>query len=99
MLPMWPALAKHGHLRMTDCPGVGEKFSVLMKSTAQTQKPAATTAVVAVTVIAAATLIGAWIFQYGFDIVPCELCLEQRYAYYFVIPAGALACDRGVARP
>ncbi len=63
---------------------------MLMKSTAQTRKPAATTAIVAVTVIAAATLIGAWIFQYGFDIVPCELCLEQRYAYYFVIPAGAL---------
>jgi disulfide bond formation protein DsbB len=57
-----------------------------MKSTAQTRKPAATTAIVAVTVIAAATLVGAWIFQYGFDIVPCELCLEQRYAYYFAIP-------------
>ena len=63
---------------------------VLMKSAVQAQKPTATVAVVAVTLIAAATLIGAWIFQYGFGIVPCELCLEQRYAYYFVIPAGAL---------
>jgi disulfide bond formation protein DsbB len=70
-----------------------------MRSTAQTQKAAATTAAVAVTVIAAATLIGAWIFQYGFGLVPCELCLEQRYAYYFVIPAGALlaiAASRGL---
>ena len=70
-----------------------------MKSTAQTQTSAATAAVLAVTLIAAATLIGAWIFQYGFGIVPCELCLEQRYAYYFVIPAGALlaiAASRGL---
>jgi disulfide bond formation protein DsbB len=73
---------------------------VLMKSTVEAERPAAATAVVAVTLIAAATLIGAWIFQYGFGIVPCELCLEQRYAYYFVIPAGALlaiAASRGLA--
>ena len=38
----------------------------------------------------AATLIGAWIFQYGFDIIPCPLCLEQRYAYYLAIPVAAL---------
>jgi len=46
-----------------------------MKSAVQAQKPTVTVAVVAVTLIAAATLIGAWIFQYGFGIVPCELCL------------------------
>jgi disulfide bond formation protein DsbB len=70
-----------------------------MKSAVQAQRPTATVAVVAITLIAAATLIGAWIFQYGFDIVPCELCLEQRYAYYFVIPAGgllAIAASRGL---
>ena len=75
--------------------------NVLMKSAVQAQRPAATLAVAAVTMIAAATLIGAWIFQYGFNIVPCELCLEQRYAYYFVIPAGALlaiAAWRGLDR-
>jgi disulfide bond formation protein DsbB len=74
---------------------------VLMKSAVQAQSPTATLAVAAVTVIAAATLIGAWIFQYGFNIVPCELCLEQRYAYYFVIPAGAvlaIAASRGLDR-
>lgn len=36
--------------------------------------------------LSAATLIGAWIFEYGFSILPCPLCLEQRYAYYLVIP-------------
>jgi disulfide bond formation protein DsbB len=36
------------------------------------------------------TLIGAWIFQYGFGYPPCPLCLEQRYAYYFAIPLAVL---------
>lgn len=51
----------------------------------------------AICVIAAATLVGAWIFQYGFDILPCPLCLEQRYAYYLIIPLAlvlALAAPR-----
>jgi len=39
---------------------------------------------------AAATLIGAWIFQYGFGYPPCPLCLEQRYAYYFAVPLAVL---------
>lgn len=53
--------------------------------------------------IAAATLGGAWFFQYGLDIRPCPLCLEQRYAYYFLIPfslllvlAGARGAPRGM---
>ncbi len=49
----------------------------------------AKTAPLAIAILGAATLIGAWIFQYGFGIQPCPLCLEQRYAYYFAIP---LAC-------
>jgi disulfide bond formation protein DsbB len=72
---------------------------MLMQSAVQAQKPNSTISVFAVTLIAAATLIGAWIFQYGFGLVPCELCLEQRYAYYFVIVAGALltvAASRGL---
>jgi disulfide bond formation protein DsbB len=50
----------------------------------------ALTAAAAVTAIAAATLSGAWYFQLVLDIVPCPLCLEQRYAYYLAIPLGAL---------
>jgi disulfide bond formation protein DsbB len=38
---------------------------------------------------AAATLAGAWIFQ-GFGIVPCELCLKERIAYYGAIPLAAI---------
>ena len=73
-----------------------------LSSAALSRAPAPLLPSLAVTLIAAATLIGAWIFQYGFDILPCELCLEQRYAYYFVIPFGALltlAAARGLGRP
>ncbi len=47
-------------------------------------------AALAVTVIAAATLSGAWYIQLVLDILPCPLCLEQRYAYYLAVPLGAL---------
>ena len=71
---------------------------MLMSSAAQ--KPAAVAPVLTVTLIAVATLGGALIFQYVFGILPCELCLEQRYAYYFVILFGAalaIAASRGLA--
>jgi disulfide bond formation protein DsbB len=44
----------------------------------------------AILVIAAATIAGAWFFQLVLDIQPCPLCLEQRYAYYAIIPLAAL---------
>ena len=50
----------------------------------------ALTAALAVTAIAAAILAGAWFIQLVMGIQPCELCLAQRYAYYLVVPLGAL---------
>jgi disulfide bond formation protein DsbB len=47
-------------------------------------------AALAVTAVAAATLVGAWFFQLVLGLVPCPLCLEQRYAYYLAVPLGAL---------
>lgn len=47
-------------------------------------------AALAILAIAAATLAGAWFFQLVLDIRPCPLCLEQRYAYYLVLPLSAL---------
>jgi disulfide bond formation protein DsbB len=61
----------------------------------------ALTAALAITAIAAATLAGAWFFQLVLDILPCPLCLEQRYAYYLAIPLGlltALAARRDAPR-
>jgi disulfide bond formation protein DsbB len=55
----------------------------------------------AVAVIAAATIAGAWFFQLVLEILPCPLCLEQRYAYYFTIPFAllvAIGAARGAPR-
>ena len=62
----------------------------------------ALTSALAVTLIAAATIGGAWFFQLVLGIVPCPLCLEQRYAYYLAIPLGVLmvlAARGGAPRP
>ncbi|WP_417307644.1 disulfide bond formation protein B [Devosia sp.] len=37
-----------------------------------------------------ATILGAWGSQLIFGLVPCELCLEQRLAYYWGLPVLAL---------
>jgi disulfide bond formation protein DsbB len=58
-------------------------------------------AALAIAAIAAATLAGAWFFQLVLGIVPCPLCLEQRYAYYLALPLAvlvALFAARGAAR-
>src|SRR5260370_29342392 len=47
-------------------------------------------AAIAVAVVGAATILGAWFFQYGLGLNPCPLCLEQRYAYYFAVPLAVL---------
>jgi len=64
------------------------------------QNPALTAAI-AIALIAAATIAGAWFFQLVLDIVPCPMCLEQRWAYYAVIPLAvliAVAAKAGVPR-
>jgi disulfide bond formation protein DsbB len=62
---------------------------------------AVTTAALVILVIAAATIAGAWFFQLVLDIAPCPMCLEQRYAYYAIIPVSvliALVAARGGPR-
>ncbi len=66
------------------------------------EKNPALTASLAVGTIAAAALSGAWFFQLVIGLVPCPLCLEQRYAYYLAVPLAALvalAAARGASRP
>jgi len=58
-------------------------------------------AALAVAIIAASTLAGAWFFQLVVGLVPCPLCLEQRYAYYALVPVAflvALGAVRGAPR-
>jgi len=47
-------------------------------------------AAVAVAVLGAATILGAWFFQYVLGYQPCPMCLEERYPYYFGIPLAVL---------
>jgi len=44
----------------------------------------------AVFVLSTATIIGAWYFQLVLKLPPCPLCLEERIAYYIVIPLSLL---------
>ena len=52
-------------------------------------RPIATAAIV-VAIGGTATILGAWFFQYVLGYMPCPLCLEQRYAYYFGVPLAVL---------
>ncbi len=47
-------------------------------------------AALAVATIGAVTILGALLFEHGFGLKPCPLCLEQRLAYYVVIPLAGL---------
>jgi disulfide bond formation protein DsbB len=56
---------------------------------------------VAIAGAAAATILGAYFFQYVMGLPPCPLCLDQRIAYYVSIPLAALiaiAAGRGAPR-
>ena len=61
-----------------------------MRTEVDTQPNAGALAAGTIAAIGAATLAGAWFFQYVLGIQPCPMCLEQRYAYYLVIVLGAV---------
>jgi disulfide bond formation protein DsbB len=59
-------------------------------------------AAMAIAVVGAATLLGAWYFQYVLHYQPCPLCLEQRIPYYVGVPLAlvvALAAKFAAPRP
>ena len=63
-------------------------------------RPVLTTAA-AVAAVGAATILGAYYFQYVMGLAPCPLCLEQRIAYYVSIPLAivvAIAARLGAPR-
>ena len=57
---------------------------------ALTRTRPAVTAAVLVAAGGAATILGAYFFQYVLGLRPCPLCLEQRIAYYVSIPLAAV---------
>ncbi|MGE0565499.1 MAG: disulfide bond formation protein B [Pseudolabrys sp.] len=50
----------------------------------------AASAAILIAAAGAASLLGAWYFQYVVGLAPCPLCLEQRVAYYVAIPLAVL---------
>jgi disulfide bond formation protein DsbB len=58
----------------------------------------AVAAAAAIFVVSAATLLGAWFFEYGLQLQPCPLCLEQRLPYHMVIPLSGLMAIAAVVR-
>ena len=60
-------------------------------------EPAAAAAI-AIFVISAATLAGAWFFEYGLKLAPCPLCLMQRIPYHVMIPLSLLLAIAAVVR-
>lgn len=58
------------------------------------------TALLVILAVAAATIGGAWLFELA-GYLPCELCLQQRWAYYAAIPLAALlmASPSAILRP
>jgi disulfide bond formation protein DsbB len=61
------------------------------------REPAAATALV-IFVLSAATLLGAWYFQYVLKLAPCPLCLEERLPYHIVIPLSLLMVIAAIVR-
>ncbi len=57
---------------------------------AMLQKLSLARAALVVTLVAAATIAGAWVFQFA-GYAPCELCLKQRIPYYVGVPVAFVA--------
>ena len=59
-----------------------------------------TAAALLVALGATLTILGAYVFEYGFGLTPCPLCLQQRVPYYITIPlALAVAAASSVKAP
>jgi disulfide bond formation protein DsbB len=67
---------------------------MLARTAALMRANPAAAAALAIAAGGAATILGAWFFQYGLGLKPCPLCLEQRTPYYVALP---LALIVGVA--
>jgi disulfide bond formation protein DsbB len=56
-----------------------------------------TAAAIAVALGGAATVLGAFYFEYGLGLKPCPLCLQQRIAFYVVIPLALIVAAASAA--
>jgi disulfide bond formation protein DsbB len=71
-------------------------------ATPVTRRSPAASAALVVAGLGAATILGAYFFQYVLGYLPCPLCFEQRIPYYIAIPLAlvvALAATWSAPRP
>jgi disulfide bond formation protein DsbB len=64
----------------------------------QIRREPAAAAALAIFVGSAATILGAWYFQYVLKYPPCELCLQERLPYHIVIPLSLLLAIAAIVR-
>jgi disulfide bond formation protein DsbB len=64
----------------------------------QLSREPAVAAALAIFVGSAATILGAWYFQYVLKLPPCPLCLEERLPYHIVIPLSVLLAIAAIVR-
>ncbi len=64
----------------------------------QLRREPAIAAALAVFAGSAATILGAWYFQYVLKLPPCPLCLEERLPYHIVIPLSLLLAIAAIVR-
>ena len=70
----------------------------LTRSVSRVSSSPQQTAAIAVFVLAFLTIAGAWIFQ-AIGYQPCDLCYEQRYAYYVGVPLAVIAIALAPRQP
>src|SRR3984957_18201963 len=55
-------------------------------------------AALAIFALSAATIVGAWYFEFVLRLPPCPLCLEERLPYHVIIPLSLLMAIAALAR-
>jgi disulfide bond formation protein DsbB len=69
-----------------------------MSWSARVRSDPAAVAALAIFGLSAATILGAWYFQYVLKLPPCPLCLEERIPYHVVVPLALLMAIAALAQ-
>ncbi len=75
-----------------------DRLAVKTNWSEQLRREPAVVAALVVFAGTAATILGAWYFQYVLGLAPCPLCLEQRVPYYIVVPLSLLLAIGAIVR-
>lgn len=75
-----------------------EQLAMKANWSEQLRRDPAVAAALAVFAGSAATILGAWYFQYVLKLAPCPLCLEERLPYHIVIPLSLLLAVAAIVR-